>query len=221
MVDADHRLRNSLRFDASSTGLSGRGFQPQNLKKSETKDIDAAVDAVLSGNMARIRELGAPLTIAGDIQRSVIRAAAGHKLIAGDFSAIESRLLAWHANEEWKLKTYNDYDETGDPKLEPYCVLASQALKRPVTPDDEEARQLGKIYDLSFGFGGGLGAWRRFDPSDTYSDAEVESFKQEFRHTHRATVRFWRALEGAAHRVDPVDWVERIPFMETRNYCSA
>jgi Toprim domain/DNA polymerase family A/CHC2 zinc finger len=217
MVDADHRLRGSLRFHASSTGRwSGRGYQPQNLKKPEIKDIDTAVDAVLSGDITRVRELGAPLTIAGDIQRSVICAAAGHKLIAGDFSAIESRVLAWHTDEKWKLETYRKYDETNDPKLEPYCVLASQALKRAVTPNDDEGRQLGKTYDLAFGFGGGLGAWRKFDPSDTYTDAEVESFKQEFRHTHRATVRFWRALESAAHRAvrtgAPIKLNERVSF---------
>ena len=71
--------------------------------------------------------------------------------------------------------------------------MASRALKRQVTPKDETGRQFGKTYDLAFGFGGGLGAWRRFDDSDAYSDAEVEHFKQEFRRTHLATVRFWRA----------------------------
>ena len=145
MVDTDNRLRGSLRFHAAHTGRwSGRGYQPQNLKRPETKDLDAAVDAVLSGDIARVRELGAPLTIAGDVQRSVICAAPGHKLIAGDFSAIESRVLAWLADEKWKLETYREYDKTGDPKLEPYCVLASQALKRTVTPDDEEGRRSGR-----------------------------------------------------------------------------
>jgi hypothetical protein len=200
-VDTDNRLRGSLRFHAAHTGRwSGRGYQPQNLKRPETKDIDAAVDAVLSGDIARVRELGAPLTIAGDIQRSVICAAPGHKLIAGDFSAIESRVLAWLAGEKWKLKTYSDYDRTGDPKLEPYCVLASQALRRTVMPDDDTGRQFGKTYDLAFGFGGGLGAWRKFDSSDTYSDAEIEHFKCQFRRTHRATLQFWHALERVAHR---------------------
>jgi DNA polymerase len=201
MADADNRLRGSLRFHAAHTGRwSGRGYQPQNLKRPETEDIDAAVDAVLSGDIARVRELGAPLTIAGDIQRSVICAAPGHKLIAGDFSAIESRVLAWLADEKWKLDTYREYDETGNPKFEPYCVLASQALRRAVTPDDDTGRQFGKTYDLAFGFGGGRGAWRKFDSSDTYSDAEVENFKCQFRRTHRATLQFWHALERAAHR---------------------
>jgi len=201
MVDTDNRLRGTLRFHAAHTGRwSGRGYQPQNLKRPETKDLDAAVDAVLSGDRERVRALGAPLTIAGDVQRSVICAAPGHKLIAGDFSAIESRVLSWLSNENWKVDVYRKYDETADPKLEPYCVLASQALKRGITPDDEAGRQFGKTYDLAFGFGGGRGAWRKFDNSDMYSDTEIENFKHQFRRTHRATVCFWHALERAAHR---------------------
>jgi hypothetical protein len=78
--------------------------------------------------------------------------------------------------------------------------MASQALKRIVTPDDEAGRSFGKTYDLAFGFGGGVGAWRKFDPSDVYSDAEIEGFKISFRNSHRATVKFWHALERAAHR---------------------
>src|SRR5262249_3581526 len=199
-VDSDHRLRGTLRYHASSTGRwSGRGYQPQNLKKIETTDVDAAVEAILSGDMDRVRELGAPLTVAADISRSIICAAPGHVLMGGDFSAVESRDLAWLAGEDWKLEAYRKYDETGDPQYEPYCVMASQALKRTVTPDDEAGRNFGKTYDLAFGFGGGLGAWRKFDNSDTYSDAEIEQFKHAYRDSHPATRQFWHELERAAH----------------------
>ena len=198
-VDDDGRLRGTLKFYGSSTGRwSGRGYQPQNLKKVETTDIDAAVDAILAGDIDRIRELGAPLTIAGDVSRSIVCAPAQHVLIGSDFSAIESRVLAWLAGETWKLDTYRQYDKTGDPVLEPYCVGASKVLKRAVTPDDKAGRDLGKVFDLAFGFGGGLGAWRKFDPSDTYSDAEVENFKREWRWAHRATAEFWKDLRRAA-----------------------
>src|SRR5262249_46567385 len=187
-VDSDHRLRGTLRYHASSTGRwSGRGYQPQNLKKIETTDVDAAVDAILSGDMDRVRELGAPLTVAADISRSIICAAPGHVLMGGDFSAIESRKLAWIVGEDGKPQAYRQYDETGDPQYEPYCVMASQALKRTVTPDDEAGRNFGKTYDLAFGFGGGLGAWRKFDGSATYSDAEIEQFKHAYRDSHPAT----------------------------------
>jgi hypothetical protein len=190
-----------LRFHASSTGRwSGSRFQPQNLKKPETHDLDAAVDAIMAGDMTPIRELGAPLTVAGDIARGIICAAPGHVLIGADFSAIESRVLAWLSNEKWKLDTYRKYDETGDRAFEPYCVMASKALKRTVTPEDEAGRGFGKTYDLAFGFGGGVGAWRKFDPSGTYSDAEIEGFKRAFRRDHPATFRFWHRLERHAHR---------------------
>jgi len=109
-------------------------------------------------------------------------------------------VLAWLAGEKWKLDTYRKYDASGNAEFEPYCVMASQALKRIVTPDDEAGRSFGKTYDLAFGFGGGVGAWRKFDPSDTYSDAEIEGFKTAYRNSHRATVKFWHALERAAHR---------------------
>jgi DNA polymerase len=216
-VDADHRLRGTLRYHASSTGRwSGRIFQPQNLKKPETKNLNAAVNAIIAGDLARIRELGAPLTVAGDIARAIICAAPGRVLIGADFSAIESRVLAWLAGETWKLDAYREYDATGDPKFEPYCVMASKALRRTVTPDDDAGRAFGKTYDLAFGFGGGVGAWRKFDSSDTYSDAEIEGFKRAFRASHPVTVRFWRRLERKAHQCvrtgKPTDLNNRFAF---------
>jgi len=198
-IDTDDRLRGSLRFHGSSTGRwSGRGYQPQNLKKPETEDLTAAIDAVLSGDMVAIRELGAPLAIAGDVSRSMICAAPGHVLIGGDFSAIEGRVLAWIVSEGWKIATYAEFDHTGDPGLEPYCVTASRILKRTVTPDDEAGRGTGKTAELAFGFGGGAGAWRRFDSTDTYDDAAVEAFKTGWRNEHPATTEFWKAIQRAA-----------------------
>ena len=200
-VDRDSRVRGTLRFHGSATGRwSGRGYQPQNLKKPETKDLDAAVNAVLSCDIACVRALGPPLTIAGDVSRSIICAAPAHVLVGGDFSSIESRILAKLAGEDWKLENYRAFDRTGDPALEPYCATASRICKRTVTPENEAERGLGKTCELAFQYGGGLGAYRRFDSSDAYADAQVEDFKREWRHAHPATRRFWRMLERAVHR---------------------
>jgi DNA polymerase bacteriophage-type len=200
-IDADQRMRGTLRYHGASTGRwSGARFQPQNLKKAKTENLDAAIDAIRAGDLGRLRRIGAPLAIAGDVSRNMIVAAPGHVLIGADFSAVESRVLAWIAGETWKLDAYRRFDETGDPAAEPYCVTASRILKRAVTPEDEAGRQIGKTCDLAFGFGGGLSAWRRFDSSATYTDAQIETFKAKWRNTHAATARFWRALEDSLRR---------------------
>jgi hypothetical protein len=200
-TDADQRMRGTLRYHGASTGRwSGSRFQPQNLKKPKTKDLDAAIDAIRSGDLRRVRGLGAPLAIVGDASRAMICAAPGHVMIGADFSAIESRVLAWLAGETWKLDTYRKYDETGDPALEPYCQTASRILQRAVTPADEVGRGIGKIADLAFGYGGSLGAWRKFDNSKNYNDEQIKNFCAKWRTQHAATVNFWRALESMLRR---------------------
>jgi DNA polymerase bacteriophage-type len=194
----DSRVRDTLRYHGSSTGRwSGRGFQPQNLPKTQA-DADAAVAAVMSGDIARVRTIGPPLAVASTVLRSTVCAAPGHKLIGGDFSAIENRVLAWLAGERWKLEAYSKFDATGDPTLEPYCATASRVLNRAVT--DTAGRAIGKTCELAFQFGGGLGAYRKFDNSGTRSDAEVEAFKRQWRGAHPATRSFWKKMEYRAPR---------------------
>lgn len=82
-VDVDGRLRGTFQFHGAATGRwSGRKFQPQNLKKPETKDDpDIAIGAIRSRELECVRELGAPLAIVGDLSRLMIRAAPEHTLI--------------------------------------------------------------------------------------------------------------------------------------------
>jgi DNA polymerase len=200
-VDADGRMRGTLKFYGAATGRwSAARFQPQNLPKPEIEDIDRAIAAIMSGNLARVREIGPPLAVVSSVVRSVLSAAPGHMLIGGDFSSIESRVLAWLASEGRKLASYREFDATGDPQHEPYWVTASLILGRTVTPKDEADRAIGKTCDLAFGYGGGLGAYRKFDASDARSDAEVERFKSAWRAAHSATRRLWHAIDDATKR---------------------
>jgi hypothetical protein len=160
-------------------------------------DVAAAIEAVASGNIERVRELGPPLTIVSEISRAMICAPPDRTLIGADFSAIENRVLAWIAGEQWKLDAFRRFDETDDSAFEPYCVTASRILGRTVDSNDEAGRKLGKICELAFGYGGTLGAWRRFDT--THSDAAVKQFCADWRRVHKATQFFWRALENGLH----------------------
>ena len=198
----DGRLHGTMIFHKAATGRwAGAGFQPHNLSRTAPEDQDAAIAAVLSGDLDRVTALGPPLDVVASLSRSLIAAAPGCDLISGDFSAIESRLTAWYAGEEWKLDAYRRFDETGDPAHEPYCVNASRVLGRSVTPDDEEGRQLGKLLDLAFGFGGGAGAFKRIAPDAGFSDDEIERFKNQYRAAHPATCRFWLQLYRTLKRV--------------------
>ncbi len=194
-LDADDRLRGALVYHGAAPGRwSGSKFQPQNLKRPDkATDLDAAIATILQGGSM-------PLSVAADVSRSLIRAKPGYVLIGADYSAIESRVLAWLSDEQWKINNYRRYDETGDPDLEPYCVTASRLLGRKVTPADEAGRRIGKTADLALGFGGGAGAWRKANKADTRGDAEIAADVGKWRRAHPKITAFWRELDLALRR---------------------
>jgi DNA polymerase len=198
--DRDGRIRGALRYHGASTGRwAGNGVQPQNLKQPQIEDVDAAVTAIATGDYNHVRSLyPKPLAVIGDITRSMICAAPGHQLIGADFSSIESRVLAWISDEEWKVDSYRRFDATHDPRDEPYCITACKIHRVPDGTFNAESpeRKVGKTCDLAFGYQGGLNAWRKFEP-DRFNDAEVEQFKLGWRAAHPQIKKFWYSIDRA------------------------
>jgi DNA polymerase len=194
----DGRIRGAFRYHGASTGRwSGNGVQPQNLKHPAVEDIDAAITAVSTGDYAHVRSLyPQPLAVIGDLGRSLVCAASGRRLIGADLSSIESRVLAWIADEDWKLDSYRRFDATHDPRDEPYCITACKIFGVPdgTFNDTSPERKIGKVCDLAFGYQGGLNAWRKFEP-DRFTDAEVEQFKLDWRAAHPNIKKFWYAID--------------------------
>src|SRR5262249_17994145 len=119
-------------------------------------------------------------------------------LKSGDFSAIESVVLAWLSGETWKLIAYQTYQQTGDTTLEPYRVIARKMLHKPADAKINPAeRQLGKAAELASGFGGSGGAWRRTAPNDPRSDGEIKAIIKQWRDAHPAVCKFWKDLARA------------------------
>ena len=197
----DDRVRGSLQFHKASTGRwAGVGVQPQNLKRPEVEDLEAAIAAVKTGDYEHVRGLyPRALSLLGDLGRSLIVAAPGHTLIGADFSAIESRVLAWVANEQWKLDAHRRFDATQDPRDEPYSVLACRMLHVPdgsFTPESPE-RRMGKYADLACGYMGGAGAIERIAPG-VFDETKREQIKNEWRAAHPNIKNFWYDIDRAA-----------------------
>jgi DNA polymerase len=199
--NGDGRVRGAFKYHSASPGRwSGEGFQPQNLKNPEIDDVDAAIAAVRTADYAHVKDrYPRPLAVVGDLGRSMIVAGVGARLIGADFSAIESRVLAWLADEKWKLDAYRRYDATQDPADEVYCRVACAMLGRPpgsITPDMPE-RKLGKVGDLACGYAGGPNAVERFAPG-TFTEEQRVRLVQTWRAAHPRVRALWRQLEAAA-----------------------
>jgi hypothetical protein len=165
----------------------------QNFKK-EVEGTAAKVAAVMSGDLAAMRALGAPLDLIGDVVRAAICAAPGNRLLVGDFSGIESVVLAWLAGDKNKIEQWAKYFRTKDPADDPYLILGI-ALGFP----PETARKYGKIADLAFGYGGSIPAYRNFAPADDdTSDERILQYRNVWRQRHPQTVNFWYRLNDAA-----------------------
>jgi DNA polymerase len=193
--DTDHRVRGTLRFHGAGTGRwTGHGPQPQNFKR-DSEGIEAKRIAIETGDLAHVQKLyPQPLEIVGDSARAMICAAPGHRFLIGDFSGIESRVLAWVSGQQSKWEQWAKFDRTGDPNDEPYYILG-----RGCGQSEESARSIGKTADLAFGFMGGAGAWDRLAPDDdTSSEADKRRYQRTWRSLHPQTVKFWSDINRAA-----------------------
>jgi DNA polymerase len=195
---ADDRVRGEFRYHGAATGRwAGQGAGVQNLKRPVVGDINKAIAAVATGDYQHVKRLyPKPLAVVGDCIRAMICAAPGKVLIGADFSAIESRVLAWIAGEQWKADSYRRFDATRDSHDEPYRQTAAAIFRvhpRDVTP---EQRNVGKTCDLAFGYMGGVNAFRKF--SDQFTDEEVKVFNRDWRAAHPNIKQYWRRLDKAA-----------------------
>jgi DNA polymerase len=192
----DDRMRGTLRMYGAGPGRwAGLGPQLQNLKKNESNLPLAVVDSIRAGERNGVAQYGNPLALLGDVSRAALCAGPGMQLKSGDFSAVESVVLAWLSGETWKLIAYQTYQRTGDTTREPYRVIARKMLHKPADAEIGGAeRQLGKAAELASGFGGSVGAWRRIVSHDPRSDAEIKAIIRQWRDAHPAVCKFWKDL---------------------------
>jgi DNA polymerase bacteriophage-type len=192
----DNRIHGAFKYHGASTGRwTSLGVQLQNLKRPLVEDMGAAIEAVATGDFDHLSRLyPQPMSVVGDIARAAICARPGHRLIAADFSGVESRVTAWLSGQQSKLNQWAEFDRTKNPESEPYFILGHNVCGLP----REQAREKGKTADLAFGYMGGEGAWRKLAPDDPSSAAEIKRYQEAWRKEHPATTRFWDVINRAA-----------------------
>ena len=192
---SDNRARGMFSFyGASRTGRwAGRNVQLQNLPQNYLPDLSEARELVKYGSFEDIQMLydDVPDTLSQLIRTAFIPRQ-GMKFIVADFSAIEARVIAWLAGEEWRMKAFANGEDI-------YCASASKMFGVPVVKHGEngQLRQKGKISELACGFGGSVGAMKAMGGSEM-SDAELKQIVTDWRTASPHIVQLWWDVENAA-----------------------
>ena len=195
-VCADGRARGMFMFyGANRTGrFSGRLIQLQNLPQNHLPDLDAARKLVLAGDYDDVKMLydDVPDTLS-QLIRTAFVPQEGCKFIVSDFAAIEARVIAWLAGEEWRQKVFK---EGGDI----YCASASAMFHVPVVKHgvNGHLRQKGKIAELALGYGGSVGALKAMGALEMgLAEDELKPLVTMWRESNPNIVRLWWDIDQA------------------------
>ena len=198
-VCADSRVRGMFQFyGANRTGrFAGRLVQLQNLPQNHMDDLADARDMV---SRQSYKAISGKYDSVPDVLSELVRTAFvpqnGKKLIVADFSAIEARVIAWFAGEEWRKKVFEDGGDI-------YCASASQMFKVPVVKNGENGhlRQKGKIAELALGYGGSVGALTAMGAINMgLAEEELQPLVNAWRNSNPNIVRFWWDVDSAVKK---------------------
>ena len=196
---SDNRARGMFSFyGASRTGRwAGRNVQLQNLPQNHLPDLTEARELVKYSSFEDIQMLydDVPDTLSQLIRTAFIPRQ-GMKFIVADFSAIEARVIAWLADEEWRMKAFANGEDI-------YCASASKMFGVPVVKHGENGhlRQKGKISELACGFGGSVGAMKAMGADSLgLSDTELKQIVTDWREASPHITELWWAVDRAVKK---------------------
>lgn len=187
-------------YGAKQTGRwAGRRLQLHNMPRSKLKfsDIEDALTRLERRDEIEML-YGNPMQVASDCLRSFLVPAKGAKFLTADFSNIEGRCLAWLANEEWKIKAFEDFDAGLGSDL--YILEYARAFRIPVRSVTSDMRQIGKVITLAMGYAGGVGAFQNMAKAYGVKvpDSKANELKELWRNANPKIVEYWADVEHAA-----------------------
>ncbi len=196
----DGRVHNLLQYyGAGRTGRwAGRLVQVQNLPQNKLRDLSTARQLVRDGEFDLLEmAYGSPPFVLSQLIRTTFIPSEGCRFIIADYSAIEARVLAWLAGENWVLKEFY-----GEGLI--YEATASMMFHVPkddIKKDGARAdlRSKGKVATLACGYQGGVGALIQMGALESgIPEDELPGIVQMWRKANKNIVRFWYEVEDAA-----------------------
>lgn len=194
-VCADGRVRGCFQFYGARTGRwAGRNIQLQNLPQNKMPDLEQARAIVRAGDYDAVRMLyDSTPDVLSQLIRTTFVPRSGHTFFVADFSAIEARLIAWLAGEDWRQQVFADGKDI-------YCASASQMFGVPVEKHgiNGHLRQKGKIAELALGYGGSVGALKAMGALEMgLQEEELKPLVDAWRTANPMIVKLWWAVDDA------------------------
>ena len=201
-VGDDGRVRGLLQFyGANRTGRwAGRIIQPQNLPRTylQGKMLDYARELVKEKKVENIKLIyGSVPDTLSQLIRTALIPAPGHVFVDADFSAIEARVIAWLAGEEWVLNVFRTHGKI-------YEACASQMFGVPIEKivkgkPEYALRQKGKVATLALGYQGASGALINMGAlKQGLTEEELPDIVRRWRDSNKRIAALWYAVENAA-----------------------
>jgi DNA polymerase bacteriophage-type len=189
----DGRARGLFQFyGANRTGrFAGRLIQLQNLPQNHIEPLALARQLIREGDGAAAEAFFGNLSSTlSQLIRTAFIPREGHVLAVADFSAIEARVLAWLAQEQWRMDVFAT---TG--KI--YEASAEMMFHQPKGSVDKSSplRQRGKVAELALGYGGGVNALTTMDKDGSIPEDEKQGIVDAWRAASPAIVALWKDLE--------------------------
>lgn len=195
----DNRAHGLFQFyGANRTGRwAGRLIQMQNLPQNHLEDLEEARAVIASGDYDLTTLLYDDIpSILSQLIRTTFVAKEGHTFAVADFSAIEARVIAWLANEAWRMKVFNTHGKI-------YEASASKMFNVPIeaVTKGSDLRAKGKVAELALGYQGSVGALKQMGGEKMgLSEPEMETIVRKWRLANPAIVALWGDLESCAMR---------------------
>ncbi len=197
-VCEDGRIHGTLQFYGSRTGRwAGRLIQPQNLPRNSFDDFPLARELVKAEDWETLDMCYPSMN---DVFSTLIRTAfvpsEGKAYAVADYSAIEARVIAWLADEKWRIQSFHEGKDI-------YCQSASQMFGVPVEKHgvNSHLRKKGKIAELACGYGGNIGALKAFGADKMgLSDTDMADIIAKWRSASPNICMLWKTFDRMVSR---------------------